>query len=131
MMSPYKLQENNDIEVMSIIAGMLVLYCGIIFEEGQTYDYPKFDSVAMFILIIYNAMFLTHWIYFFLDSFNFKNETLRNLVKMYGFILWKRKNSNKAEVESEYEETRHLSKENSKIKGYEDQKVKLSTNNLK
>ena len=87
MMSPYKLKENNDIEVMSIIAGMLVLYCGIIFEEGQTYDYPKFDSVAMFILIIYNVMFLAHWVYFFLESFNFTNETLRNLVKMYGFIL--------------------------------------------
>ena len=56
--SPYIIKVNDDLEVMSIISGMLVLYCGLIFEEGQNSDLPIFDSLAMIVLIIFNVMFL-------------------------------------------------------------------------
>ena len=87
--SPYIIKVNDDLEVMSIISGMLVLYCGLIFEEGQNSDLPIFVSLAMIVLIIFNVMFLAQWLYYFLVSLDFKNESMKKLVKICGLIMCK------------------------------------------
>ena len=86
---PYKMKVNNDLEIMSIVSGMLVLYCGLIFEEGQESNLATFDSLALFILIVFNIMFFTQWLYYFLVSLDFKNENLKKFVKIYGMLLCK------------------------------------------
>ena len=105
---PYKFKVNNQIEIMSIVAGVLILYCGIIFEEGQDHDYPLFDLTAMFILIASNAVFITHWIYYFLVSFNFKNKNLRMFVMVYGYIICKSKTVKATDTEFDIDETQQL-----------------------
>ena len=105
---PYKFKVNNQIEVMSIIAGMLILYCGIIFEEGQDHDYSLFDSAAMFILILSNGVFVTQWLYYFLVSFNFKNKRLKMFVMIYGYVLCKGKEIKAKSNELDIDETQHL-----------------------
>ena len=129
IMNPYKLKENNDIEVMSIITGMLILYCGIIFEEGQDYNYPLFDFIAVIILVVFNSIFLTQWMYYFLESINFKNENLKKLVQMYGTLLCKRKKENEGNTEIEIDETEYLKAGNDEKDSDEDQiaKPKKST----
>ena len=129
MMNPYKLKENNDIEVMSIIAGLLILYCGIIFEEGQDYNYPLFDFIAVIILVVFNSIFLTQWMYYFLESINFKNENLKKLVQMYGTLLCKRKKEKEGNTKIEIDETEYLKAGNDEKDSDEDQiaKPKKST----
>ena len=124
IMSPYKLKENNDIEVMSIIAGLLILYCGIIFEEGQDYDYPLFDFIAVLILVVFNSIFLTQWLYYFLESINFKNENLKKLVQMYGTLLCKSKKQTEVNTEVEIDETEYVKAGNEEKDNDEDQKTK-------
>ena len=96
-MNPYKIRENNDIEVMSIIAGMLVLYCGIIFEEAHDHDYPLFSVMAMIILVVFNGMFLINWLYYFLVSLNFKNEKMGMFIILYATLICKNKQDRKTE----------------------------------
>ena len=113
---PYKIEVNNKIEVMSIIAGMLILYCGIIFEEGQDHDYPLFDSLALLILVVSNAMFVTQWLYYFLISIKFKNQNMRKFIKIYGSIICKSKSKESNETELDIDETQHLNTVNDKRK---------------
>ena len=122
-MNPYKLEENNDIEVMSILAGMLILYCGIIFEQGQDYNYPIFNLIAMLILIVFNSVFLIRWLYYFLDSFNFKNKNLRMFVMLYGLMLCKNKNSKETETDLDIDEVQQINAVKNIEINDEDQKV--------
>ena len=96
-MNPYKIRENNDIEVMSIIAGMLVLYCGIIFEKAHDHDYPLFSVMAMIILVFFNGMFLINWLYYFLVSINFKNEKMGMFIILYATLICKSKQNSESE----------------------------------
>ena len=123
-MSPYKVKKNNDIEVTSIIAGMLIQYCGIVFEESQDHHYPIFDLVAMLILVAFNIMFLTEWMYYFLESLNSKNENLRKFIKMYGSILCKNKDKGENDSELIIDEPQNISSVKDKGNKEENKKVR-------
>ena len=86
-LSPYKAQENNDLEIKAIIAGTSVLFSGLIFEEGAKYNYLRFDTLTISVVIIYNAIFLIKWVYLFLVSLDFKNSNMKRVIKVYGFLI--------------------------------------------
>jgi len=63
--NPYKDPENNKIEMMAIMAGIITLYSALIFvteEEEVSYIY----NFALLLLFIVNIVFLLHWIYLLL-----------------------------------------------------------------
>ena len=86
-LKPYKAHENNDIEIKAIIAGTTVLLSGLVFEEGAKYNYSRFDSLTISVVIIYNAIFLIKWVYLFLVSLDFKNSNMKRIIKVYGFLI--------------------------------------------
>ena len=55
---PYKLKENNDIEIKAIVAGTTVLFSGIIFEQSAKYNYSRFDTLAFAVILVYNTIYL-------------------------------------------------------------------------
>ena len=55
---PYKLKENNDIEIKAIVAGTTVLFSGIIFEQSSKYNYSRFDTLAFAVILVYNTIYL-------------------------------------------------------------------------
>ena len=86
-LKPYKAHENNDIEIKAIIAGTTLLFSGLIFEEGAKYNYLRFDTLTISVVIIYNAIFLINWVYLFLVSLDFKNSNMKRIIKVYGFLI--------------------------------------------
>ena len=83
------LKENNEIEIKAIIAGTIILFWGLVFEEGAQYNYPRFNTIAFGIIIVYNTHFIMNWTYLFLVSLNFKNENLRTFVRIYSYLVCK------------------------------------------
>ena len=90
-LKPYSQKDNNEIEIKAIIAGTIVLFWGLIFEEGAKYNYPRFNTMAFGVIIVYNTHFIMNWTYLFLDSLNFKNENLRTFLKIYSYLVCKHK----------------------------------------
>ena len=85
---PFKSETNNKIELKSTIAGTIVLYCGILFEETSNEEgFQGFSSIAFIFLLMINIMFALDWVYLFLKSFKFQGTKMRILVNMYAVIL--------------------------------------------
>ena len=89
-LKPYKIDENNDIEIKAIIAGTTVLFSGLIFEEGAEHNYSGFDTMAFIVILVYNSIFLLQWTYLLLYSINFKNEKVRKALEIYGHVICNR-----------------------------------------
>ena len=86
-LKPYKLEQNNDIEIKAIVAGTIVLFSGLIFEESAEDNYSGFETLAFIVIIVFNSMFLLQWTFLFLHSFNFKNSNMRKFLKFFGALI--------------------------------------------
>ena len=85
---PFKSEANNKIEIKSTIAGTIVLYCGILFEETSNEEgFEGFSRMAFMFLIVVNVMFILDWLYLFLKSFKFEGTKMKILVNVYATIL--------------------------------------------
>ena len=63
----------------------------MIFEKSEESEYPTFNALAVFIIIVYNMIFLMEWCYLLLKSLNFKSEKMKVIVSVYGSLICKRK----------------------------------------
>ena len=104
-LKPHMLKDNNGAEIKAIIAGTTVLFWGIIFEEGSRYNYSRFNTMALGIIIIYNTHFVLCWTYLFLGSFKIKNENLRAFIRVFGCFVCKYK-ARKAKEVSQNEDSK-------------------------
>ena len=86
-LQPYKLKDNNEIEIYAIIAGTTVLLSGLIFEESAEDNYYAFEAMGLILIATYNSIFLLKWTYLFLSSLNIKNEKFRKGVEIYGYLI--------------------------------------------
>ena len=87
-LKPFKSDTNNKIEIKSTIAGTIVLYCGILFEETSNEEgFEGFSRMAFMFLIVVNVMFILDWLYLFLKSMNFKGAKMKVLINVYATIL--------------------------------------------
>jgi hypothetical protein len=59
-MSPYKKKENNEIEMLSLTAGAITLYSGIIFV-AENNELSGFRFALMIIMFWCNVWFLVNW----------------------------------------------------------------------
>ena len=85
--SPYKTKINNILELRAMVASLVIIYSGIIFEEGSSSRYPGFETLALLLIMLYNIIFVMQWGYYFLSSFNSKYEFVKTFLKLYGNIL--------------------------------------------
>lgn len=83
---PYKLKENNDLEVLSTTAGTLLLFCAILFVN-EDIDVPGFTVIVSVILFIINFYFLILWSFYFMNSWNIKNRKFNIFLNLFGMAI--------------------------------------------
>ncbi|CAI2362327.1 unnamed protein product [Moneuplotes crassus] len=89
---PYKLDDNNRIDLVAVTIGIITIYSGIIFSLGDE-SYKGFYMAAWVVLVWFNAYFVLNWFYLLLLSFECRNDKYLFLVNLLGCILFrKRKN---------------------------------------
>ena len=87
-LKPYKLEQNNQIEILATIVGSITLFTSILFtEEIETIAW--FNIIAVIILFSSNVYFLLQWSYLVLRSLKFKNKVLSKIVSLIAFVLMK------------------------------------------
>ena len=87
---PYKHQDNNYIEMCAIAAGIMTLFCGMIFTNQQGRR-PGFYQMALLILFISNMVFLIKWFFLFMISMNFKKQYMIKFLHMYATLVCQKK----------------------------------------
>ena len=88
-LQPYKDKENNKIEVMGILAGLITLYWALVFVvEGESLT--TIYNLSLLFLFIVNIAFLLNWFYCLWLSFKFKNKWYKTLMKIFAIGLWKK-----------------------------------------
>jgi hypothetical protein len=90
-LSPYQNGLNNNLEIKAIIAGMITILWGILFNansEGSSLS--GFVDLGSALLVLANAWFISEWIYLFLVSLKYKSEAFNIFLRFYGMILCKR-----------------------------------------
>ena len=109
---PYKLEENNQIEMLAIITGMITLFGAIVFINtvgGTRVKNVEFLQIFSLIVIFFiNVYFVLRWFHLFLYSFSSKNSVLELTRKILGYSLMMNKDSELA-TESKYVTTKEKS----------------------
>lgn len=92
-MHPYKLEENNQIEMLAIITGLITLFGAIIFISQSDTSVVFLQLFALIAIIFMNIYFILRWIHLFLYTFRSKNYVLSTTRKILGYALLRNKDS--------------------------------------
>ncbi|CAI2367995.1 unnamed protein product [Moneuplotes crassus] len=115
---PYKLEENNQIEILAVLAGIVTLFSSIIFLDSIDREDLRDSSIAkifsIFFIIFINSYFILRWIHLFLSCLKSKNSALRAIRGALGCILMKNKSPKLPEIVEPDNHT--LQKQPSKLK---------------
>jgi uncharacterized membrane protein len=68
-LKPYKLEENNQIEIFAIMAGMLTLFGALLFIEssdGDTESVAFLQTFSLICIMCINVYFILRWVHLFL-----------------------------------------------------------------
>ncbi|CAI2365113.1 unnamed protein product [Moneuplotes crassus] len=87
-MKPYKNNENNKIDELAIVAGIITIYYGIVFIQEQTRT-PALRFLSLCVILIGNAAFLLQWTYLVCKDRNYSNKCFRTFMKIFAFVLCK------------------------------------------
>ncbi|CAI2367266.1 unnamed protein product [Moneuplotes crassus] len=87
-LKPYKNPENNRIEIIGIIAGLITLYCGIVFITKEK-SLSSVKMASLLLLVGINCYFLLYWGYLVCLYLNYKNKYFVGFLKFYHAILCK------------------------------------------
>ena len=103
-LKPYKLEENNELEQKAIYAGIITLFCGLIFsQESSSVD--LFINLAFVCLIYSNAIFIIYWTFYLFLSLNIKNKNFKKFINCYAIIIMRRSAIDKFESLNEKSST--------------------------
>ena len=83
---PYKDAQNNRIEILSTIASMITLFWGILFIEADE-DIEFFKIIISILMFMFNILFILHWTFLFMVSWNIKNQTFNKFLSVYGMLI--------------------------------------------
>ena len=89
---PYKKEENNQIEMLAVITGMVTLFSAIIFldkiGDQEVEDIEFLQTISLIIIVFVNGYFVLRWFHVFLYSFHSKNQILSFTRRMLGWALF-------------------------------------------
>lgn len=86
-LKPYKLESNNRIELRGVVAGTIIIYCGILFEVSADENYIIFETLALSLLLYFNISFIMDWIYNMLVSVKSENKHIKTIVHLFEMML--------------------------------------------
>ncbi|CAI2371351.1 unnamed protein product [Moneuplotes crassus] len=121
-MMPYKREENNQIEMLSLAAGVITLSSGIIFVTEED-AFGMFKILLTMIIFIINSWFLLVWFYLLLCSLGIRNEKFLKLLQIYGTFITK---NYKKHLEEEIE-AKSLIKKKLRVFGRKNRRNKKGT----
>ena len=79
-LKPYRQHQNNEVELLAIIAGIITMLCGFMFSQDETVGF--INIIFFIIIIVINIKFLLEWIYLMIESNRHKYHILNKV----GFI---------------------------------------------
>ena len=88
-LQPYKDEQNNRIEILATLAGMVTLFCGILFVHNDD-TVQNFNIVVGILLFMFNVSFILNWLYRFIISWNIKNKVFNKILSQYIHIFLRR-----------------------------------------
>lgn len=125
---PYKLEENNQIEMLAIITGMVTLFGAILFIDVSDEDDEDIEGLQVFSLvaiIFVNIYFILRWFHVFLYSFESKNAILGMSRKILGIALLRNKDEElSTQTRTIYSQSESPNKRSSKHKVLRAKKTK-------
>ena len=83
---PYKIKENNDIDILALLVGTVTIYSGFIFALGHEVE-AGFHQLAVIIVFFWNAYFLLRWFFLLLLAFEWKNIYYQRFWKILSLVL--------------------------------------------
>mmetsp|Transcript_5911 Transcript_5911/g.5066 ORF Transcript_5911/g.5066 Transcript_5911/m.5066 type:complete len:301 (+) Transcript_5911:107-1009(+) len=110
-LQPYKKEENNRIEMLAILSGIVTLYCALVFvveEESISIIY----NLSLAILFIINMYFILNWLHLLLMSLNYEHRYFKILIKYYSIMICKRSKIESMKIPEKSKDIRPPTKEN-------------------
>ena len=83
-LSPFKLEENNEVENSSYLASCMTLYEGLLFINEEKRGNESIDLIAFIFIVLFNAKFFILWAYLMLktqDKYEFFNK-IANILRI-------------------------------------------------
>lgn len=102
---PYKLQENNLLEMLAIITGMITLFGGILFLDDSEDSVPGLQLFALVIIVFTNIYFIFRWLHLLLYSFRSQHPILLVTRRILGYALLRNKTEPMSTDASKYVKT--------------------------
>lgn len=87
-LNPYKSDDNNNIELMSLKAALITIASGLIFVQENQVGW--FQLMIVIVLFFANGYFLVNWIYLFVGSLNLKNKRVKEFLKIVSVLICKK-----------------------------------------
>ena len=91
-LSPYRDVDNNRIEMLAIVSGIMTLYWALIFVAEED-SIPILYNISLILMFLINIYFIVNWIYLILSSLNINNSHFNTFMKYYGYILCRKSKS--------------------------------------
>lgn len=110
---PYRLEENNQIEILAIITGMVSLFGAVVFFDNiggtDVEDVEFLQTFSLMVILLINIYFVLRWVHIFLYSFKSKNALLSVTRKILGYSLFQNKDDElKKEIKHTNQEKKSL-----------------------
>ena len=88
---PYEDKRYNKIEIRAITAGTMTLFCGVMFNQGDSQDKSPLLLPAIIILLIaINVSFIIEWLYLFIMSLNVRNIKVQLFLQLLASLIFER-----------------------------------------
>jgi len=89
---PYKMEENNQIEMLAVITGLVTLFGAIIFIDTDSETDVEFLKLfSLIVIILVNSYFILRWLHLLLYAFRYKHGALLTARKILGIALFRNK----------------------------------------
>ncbi|CAI2363934.1 unnamed protein product [Moneuplotes crassus] len=94
-LKPYKFEENNKVEILAVLSGMVTIFGAIISldntNDQEIEDIPFLRVISVSLILTANVYFLLRWILLFLFSLETSNEIICTIRKVLANLLCKGK----------------------------------------
>jgi len=93
-LKPYKLEDNNWIEFVGLVAGTVTIYTGFVFTARSDTSVQWLYNGALVLTFAVNVYFMVNWTYLLLESIESQNKYFKMVIQIYATILCKSKMKN-------------------------------------
>ncbi|CAI2373860.1 unnamed protein product [Moneuplotes crassus] len=107
-LEPYKLRQNNEIEIFGINISIITLCCGLIFNQEKTL--ASLNNILLIIMVIFNILFIIKWLYLLFLTLGTKHAFFRKLAMLMRYIALQRKRDQFLSTEHSKDHTEQLSR---------------------